>query len=67
MKASVIREMTDAELQQKLAEETANLNRLVMNHAVSPIENPLKIRTTRRTVARIRTEIRKREIAKSAK
>ncbi|MFN4234005.1 MAG: 50S ribosomal protein L29 [Bacteroidia bacterium] len=67
MKASVIRELTDAELQQKLAEETANLNRLVMNHAVSPIENPLSIRTTRKTVARIRTEIRKRELAKIAK
>jgi large subunit ribosomal protein L29 len=67
MKASVIRELTDAELQQKLAEETATLNRLVMNHAVSPIENPLSIRTSRKTVARIRTEIRKRELASTAK
>lgn len=67
MKASVIRELTDAELQQKFVEETANLNRLVMNHAVSPIENPLSIRTSRKTVARIRTEIRKRELASTAK
>jgi large subunit ribosomal protein L29 len=67
MKASVIRELTDAELQQKLVEETANLKRLVMNHAVSPIENPLSIRTSRKTIARIRTEIRKRELANSAK
>jgi large subunit ribosomal protein L29 len=67
MKASVIRELTDAELQQKLLEETAKLKKLVMSHAVSPIENPLSIRTTRRTIARIKTEIRKREIAKGAK
>jgi large subunit ribosomal protein L29 len=67
MKASVIRELTDAELQQKLAEETATFNRLVMNHAVSPIENPLSIRTSRKTVARIITEIRKRELANTAK
>ncbi len=67
MKASVIRELTDAELQQKFVEETATLNRLVMNHAVSPIENPLSIRTSRKTVARIRTEIRKRELASTAK
>lgn len=67
MKASVIRELTDAELQQKLLEETTTLNRLVMNHAVSPIENPLSIRTSRKTVARIRTEIRKRELASTAK
>lgn len=67
MKASVIRELTDAELQQKLAEETAKLNKLIMNHAVSPIENPLSIRTSRKTVARIKTEIRKRELANTAK
>jgi large subunit ribosomal protein L29 len=67
MKASVIRELTDAELQQKLLEETAKLKKLVMSHAVSPIENPLSIRATRRTIARIKTEIRKREIAKGAK
>lgn len=65
MKQSEIAGMTDVELKDRLAEEKAQLTKLELNHSVSPIENPLKIRTTRRTIARILTEMgsRKRKSA----
>ncbi|MCG3164850.1 MAG: 50S ribosomal protein L29 [Bacteroidia bacterium] len=62
MKQSVIKETTVQDLRDKLAEETALLAKLKLNHAVSPIENPLKIKATRKNVARIQTELRKREL-----
>ena len=60
MKQSVIRELTDAEVHEKLAEETNNYTKLRTGHSVSPIENPLKIRKSRRTIARLLTEQKKR-------
>lgn len=52
-----------AELHDKVKEEKANLNKLNVNHAVSPVENPIKIRSTRRNVARLLTELNKRNKA----
>lgn len=65
MKQKDITSLTDAELTERLAEEKGQLSKLQLNHSVSPIENPLKIRTTRRTIARLITEIgsRKRKTA----
>jgi len=65
MKQSEIAGMTDTELKERLAEEKAQMTKLQLNHSVSPIENPLKIRSTRRTIARILTEMgsRKRKTA----
>jgi large subunit ribosomal protein L29 len=62
MKQSVIKETTTAELRDKVSEEKALLAKLKLNHAVSPIENPLKIKATRKNVARLNTELRKREL-----
>lgn len=62
MKQAVIKETSVQDLRDKLAEETALLAKLKLNHAVSPIENPLKIRATRKNVARLQTELRKREL-----
>ncbi len=62
MKQNVIREMSTGELRERLEEERKQLRKLRMNHAVSPLENPMKIRDYRRTVSRILTELRKREI-----
>ncbi|MCX6311080.1 MAG: 50S ribosomal protein L29 [Bacteroidetes bacterium] len=63
MKQKEITQMSLSEIQEKLSEEKATLVKLELNHTVSPIENPLKIRGSRRTIARLNTEIRKREIA----
>ncbi len=62
MKQEVITELTTQELKERLVEERIQLSKLKMNHAVSPLENPNKIKAYRKTVARLSTELRKREI-----
>jgi len=66
MKQSQIKELTQDELKDLLVEETQVLAKMVFNHTVSPIENPLKIRETRRTIARMKTELRNKEIQLNA-
>lgn len=61
MKPNVIREMSTSELKERLVEERKQLRKLKMNHAVSPLENPLKIQVFRKTIARIMTELKQRE------
>lgn len=61
MKPSVIREMTLDEVRDKLTEESATLVKMKLNHTVSPLENPLALRTKRRLIARLSSEIRQRE------
>jgi large subunit ribosomal protein L29 len=60
MKQEVIRELSTPELIERLDEERMQLNKLKMNHAVSPLENPNKIKAYRRTVARLVTELHMR-------
>jgi large subunit ribosomal protein L29 len=60
MKQSVIKEMSTNEIIEKLNEEKNLYVKMKMNHGVSPIENPLKIRLTRRTIARLNTELHAR-------
>ncbi|MFP4289169.1 MAG: 50S ribosomal protein L29 [Bacteroidales bacterium] len=62
MKPNVIREMSTSELNERLEEEKKQLTKMKLNHAVSPLENPLKIKHFRKTIARIKTEIHKRKI-----
>jgi large subunit ribosomal protein L29 len=62
MKQQVVAELSTPELKERLMEEQLQLSKLMLNHAVSPIENPQKIKEQRKTVARLKTEIRKREL-----
>ena len=62
MKQQVITELSSPELKERLVEEQLQLTKLNLNHAISPIENPNKIKEQRKTVARLKTEIRKREL-----
>ncbi len=62
MKQNVILELSNDDLLERLEEEEKQLNKLKLNHAVSPLENPNKIVDYRRTVARLKTEIRKRQL-----
>lgn len=48
------------ELQAKMKEEKAVFSKLKLNHAISPIENPIKIRDSRKDIARLSTELTKR-------
>lgn len=58
----VVKELSTAELQERLETEVLHLQKMKLNHTVSPLENPVKIKESRRLVARYKTELRKREI-----
>jgi len=62
MKQSEIKEMSVEDLQEKFKDLKKNYSDLKMAHAISPLENPIQLRSLRRTVARIATEITKRTI-----
>lgn len=64
MKIAEIRELTTEELKERLDTEKANYRQMVMNHSISPIENPSQIKIARRTIARMNTELRQRELNK---
>jgi large subunit ribosomal protein L29 len=55
--------MTDQELKEKIQAEKADLNKLTLNHTISPVENPSKIRANRRNIARMLTEVNNRKKA----
>jgi len=60
MEQKVIREFTTGEILERLDEEKRQLTKLKLNHAVSPLENPNKIKAYRKTIARLETELRHR-------
>lgn len=62
MKQTEIKELSTAELQEKLDETKKSYVDLKMAHAVSPLENPIQLRHIRRTIARIATELTNREL-----
>lgn len=57
MKSSEIKLLSVEDLQDKLVESKKQLSDLKLNHAVSPLENPIQIKNVRRTVSRILTAI----------
>jgi large subunit ribosomal protein L29 len=60
MKRENIKDLSTNELRDRLTDEKSTYTKLKLNHAVSPVENPLKIRATRRNIARLETELRTR-------
>jgi len=62
MKSSEIKELGIQELTERLESEVSMLVRMKMNHAVSPLDNPNKIVETRKNIARLKTEVRARQI-----
>jgi len=62
MKKESLRELSVADLNERLDQTREQLVKMKLNHAVSPIENPNLIRATRKEIARILTELRRREI-----
>ncbi len=64
MNNTEIRELSTQELAERIDAESANYQAMVLNHAISPLENPSQITKLRRTIARMKTEMRKRELNK---
>jgi large subunit ribosomal protein L29 len=57
---SIIKELTTDELVEKLNLEKSTYQQTLFNHAISPIENPIQLRYMRRNIARLLTELNKR-------
>lgn len=64
MKQSEVKELSDKEIVERIETEQMALSKLKMSHAVSPLDNPNQIRETRKTIARLKTELRQRELNK---
>jgi len=62
MKTREIKELNNKEIQERMNAEIEHLDRLKLNHSISPLDNPLQIKEVRRTIARFATELRQREI-----
>jgi large subunit ribosomal protein L29 len=67
MKQADIKQLSITDLKERIRDEKSALAKLKLNHAVSPVENPQRIKVTRKTVARMATELRSREIAEAKK
>ena len=64
MKIKEIKELETKDLAERIKEEVANYNQMKFNHNVTPLENPSLIKAARRDIARMKTELRQRELNK---
>jgi large subunit ribosomal protein L29 len=64
MKAKEIKALDAKELNEKIGVEKETLRKMKFAHQVSAIENPMKMKETRKTIARLKTELRAKEIQK---
>ena len=62
MKKAELKELTVNELQERLEVAEKEYVQQKINHSISPLDNPLKIRADRRMIARMKTELREREL-----
>jgi large subunit ribosomal protein L29 len=60
MKQSIVKDLTTDEIRDRIEEEKLRYQKMRMSHAVSPVESPVKLRSTRRLIARLKTELNKR-------
>ncbi len=60
MKAKEIRELTLKELKERIENEESYVMKQRLNHAISPLDNPLKLRHARRNVARLKTILKQK-------
>jgi len=67
MKTTEIKELATKELEERIDAESTNLTKLKLNHTISPLDNPLRIRAIRRDVARMKTELQMRSKAENSK
>lgn len=57
-----IKELNEADLATRIKEDEMRLKKLEFAHAISPLENPVSIRGLRRDIARLKTELRKKQL-----
>ena len=64
MKIAEIRELSTAELQERVEADVTRYAQMKLNHAISPLENPEALKKMRRDIARMKGELRSRELNK---
>ena len=64
MKTKEIKELETKDLVERIESEVAKYNQMKINHSISPLENPSQIKAARRDIARLKTELRQRELNK---
>jgi len=62
MKIKEVRELNTKELEERIDAEISSLNQKKINHSISPLDNPSQIKEQRRTIARLKTELRQRRV-----
>jgi len=66
MKTSEIRELSTSDLLERIDTERTMLVRMKLNHAITPLDNPLKVKNVKLTIARLITELHARELNKKS-
>lgn len=61
-----LQEFSDQELLNELQETQAQYQKLKFDHATKGLENPIVLREVRRDIARLKTEVRRRELASAS-
>ena len=64
MKIAEIKELSTAELQERVEADVTRYAQMKLNHAISPLENPEALKQLRREIARMKGELRSRELNK---
>ena len=62
MKQEEIREMATQDLRDRLDQMEKDYRQARINHAVTPLDNTAKLTADRRSIARVKTELRRREL-----
>lgn len=62
MKKETYNEVSMQDLRDRLAEMEKDYAQLKINHAISPLDSPAKITHARKAIARVKTELRMREL-----
>ncbi len=58
-----LKQMSEVDIKSRIEEDELRIKKLKFAHAVSPLENPMSIRSVRRDIARLKTELRKKLIS----
>jgi large subunit ribosomal protein L29 len=66
MKTSEIRELSTSDILERIDTERTMLVRMKLNHAITPLDNPQKVKEVKLTIARLLTELRTRELNKKS-
>jgi large subunit ribosomal protein L29 len=66
MKTSEIKELSTSDLLERIDTEKTMLVRMKLNHAITPLDNPQKVKEVKLTIARLLTELRTRELNKKS-